>query len=193
MARGQLPRPATPLGSASATPAGPALFEELERAALLYEEGSVEEATRIYEEAIEDGDDSERQQALWALARLQYQEGDNSKAEDIVEEYLDEEISPEAERAALLLKGMVEFGQGRNSEAEESLKAYVAAAGPAAAYATLRLADLSARARRYAEGDRADTGGAERAASARSRDGRAVRNGVVSRGRRQCRGRARKL
>ena len=82
---------------------------------------------------------------MWALAQLQYQQGDNGKAEDIVEAYLDEEISSEAERSALLLKGMAEFAQGRNGEAEESLKAYIAAGGPAAAYATLRLADLSAR------------------------------------------------
>jgi soluble lytic murein transglycosylase len=136
----------TATGSLSATPSvAAASFEELERAARLYEEGSVEEATRIYEDTIEDGDDPERQQAQWALARLHYQQGDNGKAEDTVEEYLDEEIAPDAERSALLLKGTVEFAQGRNGEAEESLKAYVAAGGPAAAYATLRLADLSAR------------------------------------------------
>jgi soluble lytic murein transglycosylase len=119
--------------------------EDLLRAALLYEEGAVEEATKIYEDAIEDGDDSERQQALIALARVQYQQGDNGKAEEIVEDYLDEQVSPEDERQALLLKGMVEFAQGRNDEAEESLRAYVEGAGPAAAYANLRLADLRAR------------------------------------------------
>ena len=138
--------PTTPSeASASAAPAGSPSFDELERAARLYEEGSVEEATKIYEDAIDDGDDPQRQQALWALARLQYQQGDNGKAEDTVEDYLEEEISSDAERAALLLKGTVEFAQGRNDEAEESLKGYVAAGGPAAAYATLRLADLSSR------------------------------------------------
>jgi hypothetical protein len=131
--------------SLSPTPAEPVRSEDLERAALLYEEGAVEEATKIYEDAIEDGDDAEREQALWALARVQYQQGDNGKAEDIVEEYLDEQVAPEGERQALLLKGMVELAQGRNDEAEESLKAYVEAGGPAGAYANLRLADLRAR------------------------------------------------
>ena len=137
--------PATPSGSASAAPVGSPSFEELERAAQLYEEGAIEEATEIYKDAIKDGDDPQRQQALWALARLQYQEGDNGKAEDTVEDYLEEELSSDAERAALLLKGTVEFAQGRNDEAEESLKGYVDVGGPAAAYATLRLADLSSR------------------------------------------------
>ena len=136
----------TPLpGSGSGTPTEAPVLAELERAARLYEEGSVEEATKIYKDAIEDGDDPERRQALWALARLQYQQGDNGNAEDTVEDYLEEEITPDAERAALLLKGMVEFAQGRNGEAEESLQAYVAGGGPATAYATLRLADLGAR------------------------------------------------
>ena len=93
-------RPATPSGSASAAPAGSSSFDELERAARLYEEGAIEEATEIYKDAIEDGDDPQRQQALWALARLQYQQGDNGNAEDTVEDYLEEKISPDAERAA---------------------------------------------------------------------------------------------
>jgi soluble lytic murein transglycosylase len=118
---------------------------DLDRAAQLYEEGAVEEATEIYEDAIDEGDDTQRQQALWALARVEYQQGDNGKAENIVEDYLEEELAPEAERRALLLKGMVEFAQGRNDEAEDSLGAYVDAGGPATAYATLRLADLRSR------------------------------------------------
>ena len=124
--------PTTPSeATASAAPAGSSSFEELERAARLYEEGAVEEATKIYEDAIDEGVDPQRQQALWALARLQYQQGDNGKAEDTVEDYLEEEIPADAERAALLLKGTVEFAQGRNDEAEESLNGYVAAGGPA--------------------------------------------------------------
>jgi len=75
--------------TASSAPAGSS-FEELDRAARLYEEGSVEEATKIYKDAIKDGDDPARQQALWSLARLHYQQGDNGKAEDTVEDYLEE-------------------------------------------------------------------------------------------------------
>ena len=138
-----------PSGAPSPSPEHAATEFDLERAAQLYEEGAVEEATQIYEDAIDDGDDAQRQEALWALARVQYQQGDNGKAEDIVEDYLEEELGPDAERAALLLKGTVEFAQGRNDEAAETLQAYIDARGPATGYALLRLADLRAR-----DGDR---------------------------------------
>jgi soluble lytic murein transglycosylase len=136
---------ATPSAGASETPEPPAEGIDLERAAQLYEEGAVEEATEIYERAIDDGNDTQRQQALWALARGHYQQGDNGKSEDVVEDYLEEELPADAEREALLLKGMAEFAQGRNEEAAESLQRYVEARGPATAYASLRLADLRAR------------------------------------------------
>src|SRR5688572_13156682 len=118
------PTPSSP-GGLSPTPSEPVTSEDLQRAALLYEEGAVEEATEIYEDVIQGGDDAEKEQALWALARVHYQQGDNGNAEDIVEEYLDEQPSAGGKHQALLLKGMVEFAQGRNDEAEESLNAYV--------------------------------------------------------------------
>ncbi len=112
---------------------------------MLYSEGAVEEATEIYTRVINRGDDGQRQQALWALARLHYQEGDNGAAKDTVDAYLGEDITPDAERLALLLKGRLHAAQGDNDEAEKALTAYVSAGGPAAPYARLQLAELAAR------------------------------------------------
>jgi soluble lytic murein transglycosylase len=137
---------ATPPGSpASPSPEPAAEGIDLDHAAQLYAEGAVEEATAIYEQAIDDGNSTQRQEALWALARIQYQQGDNGRAREMIEDYLEEEVGPDGERLALLLKGMLDFSQGRNKEAEESLQAYVDARGPATAYATLRIAELRAR------------------------------------------------
>src|SRR3989304_1597693 len=61
--------------------------EDLALAERLYSEGAVEEATAIYARVIDRGNDGERRQALWGLARLQYQEGDNRAAQDTVEAY----------------------------------------------------------------------------------------------------------
>jgi soluble lytic murein transglycosylase len=140
-------RPTDPPASATptASPEPAASGIDLQRAAQLYEEGAVEEAAEIYENAIDEGNSDQRQEALWALARVQYQQGDNDKAEEIIDEYLEEEIQPDAARLGMLLKGMVQFAQGRNEEAEKSLQGYVAGGGAAKAYAMLRLADLRAR------------------------------------------------
>ena len=118
---------------------------DLELADRLYDEGAVEEATAIYTNAISRGDDGQRQQALLALARIQYQQGDNGAAEATVRAFLDEETAPEVERQALLLQGALQFAQGDNDEAERSFKAYVKTGGAAALYAQLRLAEIAGR------------------------------------------------
>jgi soluble lytic murein transglycosylase len=130
--------------TATATPQRSIEAGDLAQAERLYAEGAVDEATAIYARVIVLGDDGQRQDALWGLARLQYQEGDGA-AKDTVEEYLGEEITPDAERLALLLKGRLHASRGDNNEAEESLTAYVNAGGPAASYARLGLAELAAR------------------------------------------------
>ena len=140
---GRSPTP-SPTG-VSLSPIPSAQPADLALAARLYSEGAIEEATALYSRAIQGDDDGQRQRALWALARLQYQQGDNSGAEDTVETYLGEEIASDAERLALLLKGTLAFAQGDNDQAAEALTAYVTAGGPAAAYARLRLADLAGR------------------------------------------------
>jgi peptidoglycan lytic transglycosylase len=127
------------------TPESTVQAEDLAQADVLYSEGAVEEATEIYTRVIDDGDDGQRQQALWALARLHYLEGDNGAAKDTVDAYLGENITPDAERLALLLKGRLHAAQGDNDEAEKALTAYVSAGGPAAPYARLQLAELAAR------------------------------------------------
>ncbi len=118
---------------------------DLELAGRLYDEGAIEEATAIYNNAIRRGDDDQRQQALLALARIQYQQGDNGAAEATVRAFLDEETTPEVERQALLLEGALHFAQGDNDEAERAFTAYVEAGGAAATYAQLRLAEIAAR------------------------------------------------
>jgi soluble lytic murein transglycosylase len=127
------------------TPESTVEAEDLAQAERLYSEGAVEEATAIYTRVISRGNDGERRQALWALARLHYQEGDNGAAKDTVEVYLGEDITPDAERLALLLKGRLYAAQGDNDEAEKALTAYVSAGGPAAPYARLQLAELAAQ------------------------------------------------
>jgi peptidoglycan lytic transglycosylase len=127
------------------TPESTVQAEDLAQAEVLYSEGAVEEATEIYTRVINRGDDGQRQQALWALARLHYQEGDNGAARDTVDAYLGEDITPDAERLALLLKGRLHAAQGDIDEAEKALTAYVSAGGPAAPYARLQLAELAAR------------------------------------------------
>ena len=66
------------------TPERSVQSEDLALAERLYAEGAVEEATAIYARVIVLGGDNQRQDALWGLARLQYQEGD-SDAKDTVD------------------------------------------------------------------------------------------------------------
>jgi soluble lytic murein transglycosylase len=119
--------------------------EDLERAARLYDEGAVEEATAIYNRAIQRGNEAQRKQGLWALAKIHYQQGDNTAAESTIDSYLASNVTPAEERLALLLKGTLHYARGNDKEAEQALNSYVGTGGAATAYAELRLADLSAR------------------------------------------------
>jgi len=119
--------------------------EDLERAAQLYDEGSVEEATAIYSRAIAHGNEAQRQQALWALAKIQYQQGENSAAESTIDSYLASDVTPPERRLALLLKGTLHYARGDDGEAEKALSSYAGMGGAATTYAKLRLADLAAR------------------------------------------------
>ena len=129
----------------SGAPSDSAPAEDLERAAQLYDEGAVEEATAIYNRAIQQGNEAQRRQGLWALAKIQYQQGDNTAAESTIDSYLTSNVTPAEERLALLLKGTIHYASGDDGEAERALNSYVGTGGPATAYAELRLADLSAR------------------------------------------------
>ncbi|TMF06632.1 MAG: tetratricopeptide repeat protein, partial [Chloroflexi bacterium] len=113
---------------ASVTPSESVSAEDLGRAAQLYDEGSVEEAVAIYNRAIQRGSAAQRQQALWALAKIQYEQGENDAAKDSIDSYLASNITPAEERLALLLKGTLHYARGDDGEAERA-----------------RLADLAAR------------------------------------------------
>ncbi len=137
--------------SPSATPATPtpsplpsSVPLDLELAGRLAYEGEFERAIAIYSAVAQRSTQSERRQALWTLARLQYQRGDNSGAEQSLRALLDEEVTPELRRLARFLLGTVAFAQGKADEAEEAFKAYLETDGAASAYARLRLAELAA-------------------------------------------------
>jgi soluble lytic murein transglycosylase len=119
--------------------------EDLELAARLYDEGAVEEATAIYGRATRRGPEDQRRQALWALARINYQQGENKAAEGSLQAFLKEQLTPDETRLALLLDGMANYAQGDDGQAEQALNSYLEAGGAAAPYAQLRLAELAAR------------------------------------------------
>jgi len=119
--------------------------EDLERAAQLYDEGAVEEATEIYNRAIQQGNEAQRRKALWALAKIQYQQGENKAGAGTIDSFLTEDVAPAEERLALLLKGALHYGRGDDGEAVQALNSYVGTGGAATAYAELWLADLAAR------------------------------------------------
>jgi soluble lytic murein transglycosylase len=139
-------------GSSSPTPtaSSPSATAEnvsldLERSGRLYYEGDFEEAIEVYSAVAGRGDGPQRLDALWALARIQYQRGDNDASERTIDTLLKEELDPETERLALLLLGTVEFAQGDADEAEDAFRDYIDSGGAAAPYVQLRLADLAAR------------------------------------------------
>ena len=142
---GSSPNATSTPGRATGTLSESIASEDLERAAQLYDEGAVEEATSIYNRAIQRGSDAQRQQALWARARIEYEQGDNSAAEGTIESFLAENVPPAGKRLALLLKGALQFARGDNGEAEQALNSYLSMGGAAGSYARLWLADLAAR------------------------------------------------
>ena len=111
----------------------------------LYYEGEFEEAIAVYSAVAERSAGPERLDALWALARSQYQQGDNNGSEQTIRVLMQEEIGPELERLAVFLLGTVEFAQGDIDEAEDAFKSYVNSGGSAVPYGQLRLAEIAAR------------------------------------------------
>src|SRR6266545_4980183 len=93
---------------------------DLELADRLYDEGAVEEATAIYTNAISRGDDGQRQQALLALARIQYQQGDNGAAEATVRAFLDVETGGAAALYAQLRLAEIAGRRGDFDQAIQS-------------------------------------------------------------------------
>jgi len=111
----------------------------------LYHDGDFEKAIAIYTEAALQGDDSQRREALWTLARIRYERGDMREAEQALEAFLALGPGPKEETRANLFLGLVRFIRGENAKAQESLRRYVDRGGSAASYARLRLAELSSR------------------------------------------------
>jgi soluble lytic murein transglycosylase len=139
-------------GSPQATPVSPAVSPvassvtvDLAQADRLYHEGSFEDAITIYSAAVLRGTTSQRQEALFKLAKLQYKQGDSKSAAQNVQALLADGPTPATAPPALLLLGMAEFAQNDFQAAHDDLQRYVDGSGAASAYAELRLADLAAR------------------------------------------------
>ncbi len=133
-------------GSSTPEPSAPSASESptnLDHADRLYYEGRFEDAIKIYTQ-IAQAKGNQSDEALWTLARVQYERGDNAAAEAAAERLAEAE-SVEMRRLALLLLGSARFARGDNAAAEEAFGRYVESAGPATAYARLRLADLASR------------------------------------------------
>ena len=116
---------------------------DLSRADQLYYEGAYEEALTIYTAAAERGDDTAKQEGLWAISLIQSRQGDNGAAERSVEAFRETAPPPERDRAALLLLGKAEFAQGDMEEARSAFEDYVETGGPAWPYAQLFLAQIA--------------------------------------------------
>ena len=113
---------------------------DLDEADRLYYEGEFEQAIEIYSAVGERGNDAQRPEALWSLARIQYQRGDNSGSEQSISSLLKEGVDPDEARLARLLLGTVRAAQGQIAEAEQEFNAYIDRGGAAAPYAPRRLA-----------------------------------------------------
>ncbi|MCH8051485.1 MAG: tetratricopeptide repeat protein, partial [Chloroflexi bacterium] len=138
-----------PTATPTPTDSGPAISPvaagtviDFARAERLYYEGDFEGALAIYSAAVENGNEAERRDGLWEIARIQASGGENDDAERNLE--LLREMSPdfETDRRALLLLASVEFAQGDLDEARTAFEAYLESGGPAAPYAHLGLADI---------------------------------------------------
>ncbi len=111
----------------------------------LYVQGETDRALEIYYAAVARGSEAERQDAVWKVARIQYEKGEHSAASQNAQAFLGSAPDPERQRRALLLLGYSEMAQGRNQSAEDALQAYVDTGGPALPYAQLQLAEIVAR------------------------------------------------
>ncbi len=111
----------------------------------LYLAGETDRALEIYYAAVARGTADERQEAIWKVSRIQYEQGEHNAASQNAQAFLG--TSPDAvqERQALLLLGYSEMSRGRNQTAQDAFEAYVETAGPALPYAQLQLAEIAAR------------------------------------------------
>lgn len=138
---GPTPTPPPPLVS----PVPSSVTVDLALADRLYVEGETDRALEIYYAAVARGTADERQEAMWQVSRIQYEQGEHSAASQNAQAFLG--TSPDAvrERQALLLLGYSEMARGRNQTAQAAFEAYVESAGPALPYAQIQLAEIAAR------------------------------------------------
>jgi soluble lytic murein transglycosylase len=134
-----------PTPSPAVSPVPSTVAVDLALADRLYVAGDTEEAVRIYSAAVLRGTPEERQHGLWSLARIQFEQGDESKAADNTAALIaSEPEDDETERRAYLLLGYAEMAQGNREEAREALEKYIRLGGPATPYAQLKLAEITA-------------------------------------------------
>ena len=117
-----------------------AILDDADR---LQYEGFFEEAEEHYKEAADIP--QLRSDALWSLARIQFSRGEAGEAADSLTALLAEQLDSVRERQALLLLGAVQASLGMTDEARDPLQQYVNLDGPAAPYATARLAQIAAK------------------------------------------------
>jgi len=111
----------------------------------LYIQGEIDRALEVYSAAVLRGAPGDRQEAVWKVARIQFEKGQHQAASQNARAYLGTSPDIERRRQALLLLGYSEMAQGRNKPAEDAFKEYLSTAGPAAPYASLQLAELASR------------------------------------------------
>ncbi len=131
--------------AATASPVPTNVAAGLARAAGLYYEGDFEQALRLYSDAARAAAGGQRLDALWQLAGAAYARGNTAAAERALEDLLASHPGAERERLALLLLGAVRLERGDDAGADEALTKYLATEGPAAAFASIRLADIAGR------------------------------------------------
>ncbi len=138
---GPTPTPPPPLVS----PVPSSVSVDLALADRLYLEGETGRALEIYYAAVARGTPSEQQEAMWKVARIQYEKGEHHAASQNAQAFLGTAPDAQRKRQALLLLGYSEMAQGRNQTAADAFEAYVETGGPAVPYANLQLAEIAAR------------------------------------------------
>lgn len=137
---GRLSLPPSPLPSPAVSPPADVPLD-LDSARKLEHDGDVEQAVAVYSALAVAREGETRRQALWALARIYYGQGRSEEAVQVLSLLARSDPPLEEERRARLLLGMAELARGREAQAQEHLRWYIQADGPASAYARLRLAD----------------------------------------------------
>ncbi|HVP04829.1 MAG TPA: transglycosylase SLT domain-containing protein [Dehalococcoidia bacterium] len=137
------PAPTVPEPVLSDVPPGTVI--DLDRAAELYHEGDAEGALVIYSAAAKNGNASQKQLGLLAVARIQNEQGNHANAARTVQAFRATGPSADQDRQALLLLGSAQFAQGDFDAARAALQEYVQRGGPAWPYAQVYLAQIDAR------------------------------------------------